>query len=108
MKVNDKVVCINDKFHPQIAQFYTALPQKGKTYVIRNVCLGVSPENKSGEVCLHLVGLNNPKSTKPPHPERGFSSERFVPLDEYRNRNNKNAHRESPAELVEVPALEEL
>lgn len=106
MKVNDRVVCINDKFEPAVAAFYTALPKKGATYVIRNVCLGVAVNGQPGEVCLHLVGLNNPKSKKAPFPERGFSSERFVPLDEYRNRRSQK--REAPAEVPAVPTVEEL
>lgn len=82
MIVGQKVVCVDDKFHPSVAQFYTALPKKDLVYVIRRVSLGVSINGDPGEVCLHLIGLNNPRSNKPPFPERGFNSERFRPLNE--------------------------
>jgi hypothetical protein len=82
MIVGQKVVCIDDAFPPEVAQFYTALPKKDSVYVIRQVSLGVNHLGEPGEVCLHLVGLNNPRSNKPPFPERGFNSERFRPLEE--------------------------
>lgn len=61
---------------------YLSLPKKDQIYVIRNVVLGVNWKSEPGEVCLYLVGLNNPRSSKPPFPERGFNSERFRPLHE--------------------------
>lgn len=82
MCVNQKVVCVDDKFHPALAKHYTALPVKDQVYVIRQVSLGVNWQGVAGEVCLLLVGLHNPKSSKAPFPERGFTSERFRPLDE--------------------------
>ena len=82
MVVGQKVVCVDDKFAPGIARFYTALPKKDVVYVIRNVCVGVNLQGEPGEVCLYLIGLNNPRSTVPPFPERGFNSERFRPLEE--------------------------
>jgi hypothetical protein len=82
MIVGQKVVCVDDRFPPQAAQYYLALPKKDVTYVIRNVELGVNWQGEAGEVCLLLVGLHNPRSDKPPHRERGFNAERFRPLDE--------------------------
>jgi len=82
MVVGQKVVCVDDVFPPEVAQFYAALPKKDATYVIRNVVMGVNWKAEPGEVCLYLVGLNNPLSDKPPFPERGFNSERFRPLNE--------------------------
>lgn len=82
MCVGQKVVCVDDRFPPQVALFYDALPKKDVVYVIRNVSIGVNWKGEAGEVCLHLVGLVNPKSEKPPFPERGFNAERFRPLDE--------------------------
>ena len=75
-------MCVDDVFHPAVAQFYAALPKKDLVYVIRRVSIGISVQGDAGEVCLHLIGLHNPKSSKAPFPERGFSSDRFRLLDE--------------------------
>lgn len=99
MIVGQKVVCIDGKFDPCIAKFYVALPHEGDVYVIRNVVMGVNPKDPKGEhgceVCLYLVGLNNPRSNVPPFPERGFNAERFRPLDE-----TVEHEKESHSELV--------
>lgn len=100
MVVGQKVVCINDTFPPEVAQFYVALPQKGKVYVIRNVLVGVNINGNVGEVCLYLIGLHNPKSAAPPFPERGFNSERFAPLEELQQRNTDSEFEPADKELV--------
>lgn len=82
MIVGQKVVCVDDKFPPEVAQFYKSLPKKDQIYVIREVKIGVNWKAEPGEVCVYLVGLVNPRSDTPPFPERGFNSERFRPLDE--------------------------
>ena len=92
MIVGQKVVCIDDQFDPSLLQFYTALPRKDVVYVIREVKVGVNSKGELGEVCLYLIGLNNPKSATAPFPERGFNSERFRPLEEVQQRNT--AHKE--------------
>ena len=89
MIVGGKVVCVDDKFPPEILKFYTSLPKKDVIYVIRNVSLGVNWNCEPGEVCLYLIGLNNPKSNVPPFLERGFNSERFRPLEEKSATNKK-------------------
>jgi len=80
--VGQKVVCVDDRFPAGIERFYTALPKKDVVYVIRGVSIGVNWKMEPGEVCLHLIGLMNPRSERPPFPERGFNAERFRPLDE--------------------------
>lgn len=87
MIVGQKVVCVDDKFPIGTEKYYTSLPQKDVTYVIRNVSIGVNWMGEAGEVCLHLIGIVNPKSDRPPFPERGFNSERFRPLDEIQSEN---------------------
>jgi len=77
-----KVVCIDDKFPPEIAALLTALPEEGKVYVVRGTSVGVSPALEEGEIAVYLIGLQNPCSSTPPHRERGFRCERFRPLDE--------------------------
>lgn len=79
---NQKVVCIDDNFPPQVCCHYTALPEEGKVYVVRGVAPGIGYDMNEGELCIYLVGLQNPCSSKPPHRERGFKAERFRPLDE--------------------------
>jgi hypothetical protein len=96
MHVGQKVVCINDEFPEAIRQFYTALPVKDVTYVVRQVCVGINPRGEAGEVCLYLVGLHNPRSETPPFPERGFSSERFRPLEEIQNENRQKRYDHAP------------
>lgn len=89
MIVGQKVVCVDDKFPESAMRLYTALPVKDVTYVIRGVVLGVNWQSQPGEVCLYLIGLNNPRSETPPFPERGFNSERFRPLEEVQEENLK-------------------
>jgi hypothetical protein len=89
MTVGSKVVCIDDKFPLGIEKFYTALPKAGVVYVIREMTVGISLQGEEGEVCVLLVGLNNPRSSKAPFPERGFKAERFRPLDEIKEENAK-------------------
>jgi hypothetical protein len=98
MVVGQKVVCVDDNFPPEVAQFYIALPKKDQIYVIRNVVMGVNWKAEPGEVCLYLVGLNNPRSDKPPFPERGFNSERFRPLNS--DEDTAELLNIEPAELV--------
>jgi len=87
MVIGQKVVCVDDKFPAVALKLYTALPKEGVTYVIRNVSIGVNWERQPGEVCVYLIGLNNPRSRKAPFPERGFNSERFRPLEEVQEEN---------------------
>lgn len=82
MIVGQKVVCVDDVFPPAVNELYVALPKAGKVYVIRNVELGCNWKGEPGEVCLLLIGLHNPRSSKAPFRERGFNAERFRPLDE--------------------------
>jgi hypothetical protein len=82
MTVGSKVVCVDDKFPLGIEKFYTVLPKAGVVYVVREMCVGISLQGEEGEVCILLVGLINPRSNKPPFPERGFKADRFRPLEE--------------------------
>lgn len=104
MTIGQKVVCIDGNFDPCIAKFYTALPIEGQVYVIRNVVMGISAKDPKGEngceVCFYLVGLHNPRSSKPPHPERGFNAERFRPLDEMKERNAESVGDQETVEVL--------
>ena len=94
------MVCVDGKFPLGIEKLYTALPKEGVTYVIRDVQLGVNWKAEPGEVCLYLIGLENPKSTTAPYPERGFNAERFRPLEDDRLKESEKV--EAEADLEEV------
>lgn len=81
MRIGSKVVCVDDRFPTEILLFYNSLPIKDKVYLVRGMGVGISLDNQPGEVVVYLEGLNNPCSTKPPHPERGFSQHRFKELE---------------------------
>lgn len=97
MTVGTHVMCINGQFPLGIEKFYTALPKEGVVYVIREMKVGVNFTGEEGEVCVYLVGLHNPRSSTPPHPERGFNAERFVPLEELKERNRESKTEEVTA-----------
>ena len=81
MRQGSKVVCINDQFPTNILLFYTNLPIKDCTYIVRDLGIGVSLDGEPGEVVVYLESLPNPCSTTPPLPERGFNAERFRELE---------------------------
>jgi hypothetical protein len=76
-----KVVCVDDRFPPDILAFYNALPTKDRQYTIRGIGIGVALNGEVGEVVVYLEGINNPLSTTPPHPERGFAQHRFREIE---------------------------
>ena len=101
MNVGDKVVCVDDRFAPEVAALYTALPKKGVVYVVRDVRLGIQPDCRTGDVSLLLVGLVNPRAESRSALERGFSAARFRRLEEVKEK----ARRGEPAELPVVVPL---
>jgi hypothetical protein len=102
----EKVVCIDDRFHPEIAFLYTALPEKGVTYTVRECEPGrakwVSAQKgwDSVDMKVLLVELTNPvdPSTSQGCPsELGFAARRFAPLE--------STSHEEEAEIAElIPA----
>lgn len=103
MTVGSKVVCVDDKFPLGIEKFYTALPKAGVVYVIREMSVGISLQGEEGEVCVLLVGLSNPRSNKPPFPERGFKADRFRPLEEMQEKEAQD-EREGVGVAIEASA----
>jgi len=81
-----RVVCVNDTFNEFVRAVYRQLPEKGKTYTVREVFLGRERIVKGGDSAT--VGLLLQELVNPPDPfhagkeELGFSSERFAPLEE--------------------------
>lgn len=76
-----KVVCVDDRFPPEIFIYYTNLPIKDNVYTIRDVEVGVGINGEAGEIAVTLVEISNPVSKVPPHRERGFKVERFRELE---------------------------
>ena len=76
-----KVVCVDDRFPSDILAFYDSLPIKDRQYTIRGIGIGVALNGEAGEVVVYLDGLNNPCSTTPPNPERGFAQHRFREIE---------------------------
>ena len=76
-----KVICVHDRFPPEILIYYTNLPLKDKVYTIRDVEVGIGLNGEAGEIAVTLVELANPVSEVPPHRERGFKVERFRELE---------------------------
>ena len=84
--VGDKVVCVDDKFPPDIGKLYDALPVKDSTYVVRDIRLGINL-TLEGDVSILLIGLVNPKAESKANLERGFRADRFRPLEEIQEEN---------------------
>jgi hypothetical protein len=86
MVKGQKVVCINDSFSEFVRALYTQLPVKNETYTIREMFLGRERIVKGGDTAT--VGLLLDELNNPPDPfhagkqELGFTSERFVPVEE--------------------------
>ena len=81
MRTGSKVVCVDDRFPPDIILYYNALPIKDREYRIRGIGVGISTTGEQGEIVVYLEGMTNPCSTTPPHPERGFAQYRFREIE---------------------------
>jgi len=98
--IGDKVVCVDDKFPPDISKLYTALPVKDATYVVRDIRLGINL-TMEGDVSVLLIGLVNPKADSKANLERGFRADRFRPLEELRSEKKASKPEEEKKELVQ-------
>src|ERR1035437_2631102 len=54
--LGDKVVCVDDKFPPDIGKLYDALPVKDVSYVVRDIRLGINL-TLQGDVSVLLIRL---------------------------------------------------
>jgi hypothetical protein len=98
--IGDKVVCVDDKFPPDISKLYDALPVKDTTYVVRDIRLGINL-TLEGDVSVLLIGLVNPKADSKAGLERGFRADRFRPLDELLNQQKVGEPEEEKKELLQ-------
>ena len=90
----EKVVCVDDRFHPEIAFLFTALPKKDVVYTVRECDMGrakwVSAQKgwDSVDMKVLLVELSNPldpSTLKGCPSELGFAARRFAPLTDVPN-----------------------
>ena len=72
---------MDDRFKPELMLYYNCLPIKDRVYVVREMGVGLSATGEEGEIVVYLEGMENPRSTKPPHPERGFAEWRFREIE---------------------------
>ena len=98
--IGDKVVCVDDKFPPDISKLYDALPVKDSTYVVRDIRLGINL-TMEGDVSVLLIGLLNPKADSKANLERGFRADRFRPLEELRSETKDSTSVEEKKELLQ-------
>ena len=98
--VGDKVVCVDDKFPPDISKLYDALPVKDSTYVVRDIRLGINL-TMEGDVSVLLIGLVNPKAESKSALERGFRADRFRPLQELREKQTATNAAQEQKELAQ-------
>jgi hypothetical protein len=98
--IGDKVVCVDDKFPPDISKLYDALPVKDSVYVVRDIRLGINL-TLEGDVSVLLVGLVNPKADSKAGLERGFRADRFRPLDELRSESAASQGEAEKRELLQ-------
>src|SRR5208282_4197460 len=97
-RVGDKVVCVDDKFPPDINKLYDALPVKDSTYVVRDIRLGINL-TLEGDVSVLLIGLVNPNADSKSALERGFRADRFRPHQELHEK--QTAAVEEKKELIQ-------
>ena len=81
MRTGSKVVCVDDRFPPDILIYYTGLPIKDRIYTVRDMGIGLSSTGEPGEIVVYLNEIENPKSSKAPYPERGFAEWRFREIE---------------------------
>ena len=81
VRTGSKVVCVDDRFPPELLLYYNCLPIKDRVYVVRDMGVGVSSTGEQGEIVVYLEGMQNPRSSVPPHPERGFAEWRFREIE---------------------------
>ena len=103
--IGDKVVCVDDKFPPDIGKLYDALPVKDTTYVVRDIRMGINL-TMEGDVSVLLVGLVNPKADSKANLERGFRADRFRPLQELREKQTASNAAEEKKELIQPVEVE--
>ena len=76
--VGQKVVCVNDRFHAQVHEFFDVIPQEGKVYTVRELFWGVEHETDKLVLSVRLTELAPLSGDHEP----GFSLWRFRLLED--------------------------
>jgi hypothetical protein len=90
VRTGSKVVCVDDRFPPEIIAFYNHLPIKDRHYTIRGMGIGISTNGEPGEVVVYLEGYPTPAQVCRPTPSEALpstDSERSNPQLRPRSRN---------------------
>lgn len=92
--VKQKVVCINDNFINEVVNnpFYVNFPEKNKTYTVRDV---VPAHDYNGGIAANTCAILLEEVVNPANyygVENGFSSTRFVPLEELKTETMEFEH----------------
>ena len=83
----EKLVCVDDKIHPEIAFLYKQLPKKGQVYTCRECSIGTTnvfaaDQNVTFKVLLEeLINDIDPYTETGCREELGFRSDRFAPVE---------------------------
>ncbi len=97
MNVGTEVVCIDDRFSPEVAQDYAALPVRDTHYHIRHIYDGRTPGHKTATGVL-LVELHNPPDVvRGLNTELGFAMSRFREVEEVQEEEEMHAFETEPA-----------
>ena len=80
-RVGQKVICVDDHFHPSIVEWCEEIPVTGEIYTIRKVTAGTCPANRIQGPGFHFQELDN--LIKDTGQETCFADWRFNPCDEY-------------------------
>ena len=118
MQKGKKVVCVNDKFEPDVAALYQALPKKDVQYTVREVTLGrerllkfgadgkwvsggASEESLTVRILLEEL-INEVDATHKGKQELGFNAERFREIEEESDTEFNIAYASNVGTLVEA------
>jgi hypothetical protein len=88
---NMELICINDNFSPEAAQWFTTLPKEGERYTLRKLVPVMSGVN-SGKMGVLLHEIINPLVAHPTGLgmiEPSFDENRFVSPEEYDQMNEE-------------------
>ena len=100
MKTGTEVVCIDDRFSPEVAEQYAALPVRDTHYHIRHIYEGRTTRHKTTTGVL-LVELHNPPDiVRGLNTELGFEISRFREVEEVEEQEEVHEFEKQPAEVT--------
>lgn len=100
MKTGTEVVCIDDRFSPEVAEQYAALPVRDTHYHIRHIYEGRTTRHKTTTGVL-LIELHNPPDiVRGLNTELGFEISRFREVEEVEEQEEVHEFEKQPAEVT--------